>query len=99
MIIEKGKFENLYIIFTNIQCILLVYLHKFSSRYCIVIAYNYYIWYYTFKVEGNIMVMNDILFKTQLNYQIETNSDTAPSNDLTFEDVKDIDLHRCLFKD
>lgn len=45
------------------------------------------------------MVMNDILFKTQLNYQIETNSDTAPSNDLTFEDVKDIDLHRCLFKD
>lgn len=45
------------------------------------------------------MVMNDILFKTQLSYQIETNSDKDSAKALSFDDVKDIDLHRCLFKD
>ena len=43
------------------------------------------------------MVMNDILFRTQLNYQIETNNDKEQDVPLSMDDLRDIDLHRCRF--
>ena len=43
------------------------------------------------------MVMNDILFRTQLNYQIETNNDNDQEVPLSLDDLRDIDLHRCRF--
>jgi hypothetical protein len=45
------------------------------------------------------MVINDILFKTQLNYQIQAATDEPEDDSLNIEDVKHIDLHRCLFSD
>ena len=45
------------------------------------------------------MVINDIMFKTQLNYQIQAAMDELEDDSLNIEDVKHIDLHRCLFAD
>lgn len=45
------------------------------------------------------MVINDILFKTHLNYQIQANSEPAEDNSIDIKDVQDIDLHRCIFAD
>ena len=55
--------------------------------------------YYSDKVEGNSMVINDIMFKTQLNYQIQAAMDEQEDDSLNIDDVKHIDLHRCLFAD
>ena len=45
------------------------------------------------------MVVNDILFKTQLNYQIQAASEEQEAEKLDIADVQNIDLHRCLFSD
>ena len=60
---------------------------------------KHYICYYAIKVEGNIMVINDILFKTQLNYQIQAALDEPEEEILDIKDVQNINLHHCLFSD
>lgn len=45
------------------------------------------------------MIVNDIMFRTQLNYQIQAAIDEQEDDSLNIEDVKHIDLHRCLFSD
>ncbi|MBQ7148976.1 MAG: hypothetical protein IJR96_09525 [Pseudobutyrivibrio sp.] len=45
------------------------------------------------------MVMNDILFRTQLNYQIQANTPKVQDDKLKIGDIQNIDLHRCVFAD
>ena len=46
-----------------------------------------------------IMMVNDLLFQTHLSYQIQTQEQEEDSAEITLEDVKDIDLHRCRYRD
>ena len=45
------------------------------------------------------MVVNNVLFKTHLNYQIQASIDEQKDDNLDVNDVKHIDLHRCTFAD
>lgn len=45
------------------------------------------------------MVINDILFRTQLNYQLQANSQESTEDKLDIKEVKNIDLHHCVFAD
>ena len=45
------------------------------------------------------MVINDIMFKTHLNYQIQANAIESEDTSLDLKDVQHIDLHRCYFSE
>lgn len=45
------------------------------------------------------MEMTDYLFRTHLHYQIEANSDEGDDKEITLDEIKHIDLHRCHFDD
>lgn len=45
------------------------------------------------------MVINDIMFRTHLNYQIQAAIDEQEDDTLDIKDVQNIDLHRCYFAD
>ncbi len=45
------------------------------------------------------MVMNDLLFRTQLNYQIQANTPEETDSKVDLSAVRDIDIHRCYFDD
>lgn len=45
------------------------------------------------------MVINDIMFKTHLNYQIQANTIESEDTSLDLKDVQHIDLHRCYFSE
>lgn len=45
------------------------------------------------------MEMTDFLFRTHLHYQIEANSDEDDEEEVSLDDIKSIDLHRCTFSD
>ena len=46
-----------------------------------------------------MMVINDILFKNHLNYQIQASTEPEEDVKLDIKDVQNIDLHRCVFAD
>lgn len=45
------------------------------------------------------MIMNDLLFKTQLNYQIQAQTEKLKAAKKDDSDIKSIDLHRCYFSE
>ncbi len=45
------------------------------------------------------MMVNDILFQTHLNYQIDANTPQDEDDSISMKDISQIDLHHCLFAD
>lgn len=45
------------------------------------------------------MVINEIMFKTHLNYQIQANTVLTEDTSLELKDVQHVDLHRCYFNE